>query len=108
MTRLSACALAVVAAAFSTALRTLGSSQLAAAAAALAAARRAAAAAFSGELPPVALVPLCRGLVGLIAGTGPVVAEVAAAVVERPVPMALVPLARFTVGLTGESLRVTD
>jgi hypothetical protein len=33
----------------------------------------------SGELPPVALVPLCRGLVGLIAGTGPVVAEVAAA-----------------------------
>ena len=57
MTRLSASALAVVAAAFSTALRTLGSSQLAAAAAAaLAVARRAAAiAALSGELLPVAL-----------------------------------------------------
>jgi hypothetical protein len=47
-------ALAVAAAAFSTAWRTLGSLQLAAAAA-LAAARRAAAAALSGELPPVAL-----------------------------------------------------
>jgi hypothetical protein len=62
----------------------------------------------SEALLPVALVPLCRVLVGLIAGTGPVVAEVAAALAERSVPMALVPLARFTVGLTGESLRVTD
>ncbi len=82
---------------------------MAAAAAALAAARRAAAAAFSGELPPVAFVPLCRGLVGLIAGTVPVGAEVAAALAERSVPMAfkLVPFGRFTVGLKGESLRVT-
>ncbi len=48
---------------------------MAAAAAALAAARRAAAAALSGELLPVALVPVCRGLVGLIAGTGPAAAE---------------------------------
>ena len=108
MTRLSASALAVVAAAFRTSFEDIRSSQLAVAAAALSAAHRAAAAALSEALLPVALVPLCRVLVGLIAGTGPVVAEVAAAVVERSVPMALVPLARFTVGLTGESLRVTD
>ena len=82
MTRLSASALAVVAAAFSTALRTLGSSQLAAAAVAAASATScsAAAAALSEEFLPVALAPLCRGLVGLTARTGPVVAEVAAAV----------------------------
>jgi hypothetical protein len=80
VTRLSASALAVVAAAFSTALRTLGSSQLAAAAAVSATSRKAAAAALSEELLPVALAPLCRGLVGLTARTGPVVAEVAEAV----------------------------
>ena len=72
MTRLSACALAMVAAAFSTALRTLGSSQLAAAAAASATSRK---------ILPVALAPLCRDLVGLTACTGLVVAKVAAAVV---------------------------
>ena len=56
---------------------------MAAAAAALAAARREAAATLSGELLPVAWVPLCRGLVALIAGPVPVVAEVAAAVAEK-------------------------
>ncbi len=56
---------------------------MAAAAAALAAARREAAATLSGELLPVALVPLCGGLVALIAGPVPVVAEVAAAVAEK-------------------------
>ncbi len=52
----------------------------AAAASASAKSRKAAAAALSEELLPVALAPLYRGLVGLTARTGPVVAEVAAAV----------------------------
>jgi hypothetical protein len=67
----------VVAAAFSTALRMLGSSQLAAAAMPVASATScsAAAAALLEEFLPVALAPLRRGLVpvGLTAGgTGPV------------------------------------
>jgi hypothetical protein len=67
--------------AFSTALKMLGSSQLAAAAAAASATScSAAAAVLLEEFLSVALAPLRRSLVGLTAGTGPVVAEVAAAV----------------------------
>ncbi len=75
---------------------------MAAAAAAAAAARRAtaAAAALSGSSRLWDWYRcMCRGLVGLTAGTGPVVAEVAAALAEGSVPMALVPLVRVAVGL---------
>jgi hypothetical protein len=99
-------ALAVVAAARSTARRTSGSSHLAAVAAASAAVAAASAAACKAAAAKFS-AGMCCWTLEFLAGSGPAVAEALAALAEWSLSLSLVRVLRFTVGLKDGSLFIT-